>query len=359
MTVSDAGNLWLQRASLEGLEESTIQQYQQHLRLHIEPLLGNQSLSKLSAPILEKFKDQLLRTRSRSLSRKVLTSLKGVCKEALRLGYARINVAGTVQISRKSRGMICVANTQSSSVRIPSKDDIRILIRKSEEMFPIDAEPACKGSGIRAGTCWHPLVIAAIFTGMRASELRGLSWDHVDLKNQIIRVRQRADFKGKLGPPKSGAGIRDIPMAPLVVNTLGAWRARCPNTALNIVFPSRNGRIHTNSNIRKQCWAPLQIAAGIMLPSPSGSDGQQRAQPRFNFHALRHAAASLFIEQGWQPKKVQAIMGHSSIQITFDTYGKLWKDPEADLAAMAELERRLFGEPKDQGNVTTVRSGTI
>ena len=60
------------------------------------------------------------------------------------------------------------------------------------------------------------------------------------------------------------------------------------------------------------------------------------------FHDLRHAAASLFIEQGWQAKKVQAIMGHNSIQMTFDLYGHLWKTPEDDAAAMNEIEKRLF-----------------
>jgi integrase len=53
-------------------------------------------------------------------------------------------------------------------------------------------------------------------------------------------------------------------------------------------------------------------------------------------HALRHAAASLFIEQGFTPKRVQALMGHSSIQVTFDTYGHLFP-------AMRQLQARVIG----------------
>ena len=64
--------------------------------------------------------------------------------------------------------------------------------------------------------------------------------------------------------------------------------------------------------------------------------------PRHTFHALRHVAASLFIEQGWTPKKVQTVMGHASIQVTFDTYGHLWKNTEGDLEAMAQIEARLL-----------------
>ena len=66
-------------------------------------------------------------------------------------------------------------------------------------------------------------------------------------------------------------------------------------------------------------------------------------KPRFTFHALRHAAASLFIEQGWQPKKIMDVIGHSSIQMTFDTYGHLFSTPDDDQAAMAQIEARLLG----------------
>jgi integrase len=50
----------------------------------------------------------------------------------------------------------------------------------------------------------------------------------------------------------------------------------------------------------------------------------------------------LFIEQGWNAKKVQTVMGHSSIQVTFDVYGHLWQDTKSDLEAMAQLEARLL-----------------
>ncbi len=54
---------------------------------------------------------------------------------------------------------------------------------------------------------------------------------------------------------------------------------------------------------------------------------------------LRHAAASLFIAHlGWTPKRLQTVMGHSSIRMTFDLYGHLFEDLEADKADMAKIE---------------------
>ena len=67
-----------------------------------------------------------------------------------------------------------------------------------------------------------------------------------------------------------------------------------------------------------------------------------KGKPRFGIHALRHAAASLFIEQGWSPKKIQTILGHSSITMTFDVYGHLFQDLEADVALMEKVERDLL-----------------
>jgi integrase len=74
------------------------------------------------------------------------------------------------------------------------------------------------------------------------------------------------------------------------------------------------------------------------------ANGKPVIRPRYTFHALRHFAASLFIEhQGWSPKKIQTVMGHSSIQVTYDIYGKLLdKDPDSDRNAMAQIEAGLM-----------------
>jgi len=56
----------------------------------------------------------------------------------------------------------------------------------------------------------------------------------------------------------------------------------------------------------------------------------------------RHAAASLFIETlQWSPKRIQSVMGHSSITMTYDRYGHLFADPEGDKEAMKRLEAAI------------------
>jgi len=177
---------------------------------------------------------------------------------------------------------------------------------------------------------WRPFIVSAIFTGMRASELRGLKWDDVDLESGFVRVRQRADKWGTIGKPKSKKGNRDIPLAPIVMNSLRQWRETCPKGKLDLVFPNGRGNPESLTNIYKRFWQPLQAKCGL-------ADGQ--GNHKYGFHMLRHAACSLFIAYlGWTPKKISTVMGHSSIAITFNRYGHLFENKEADKEAMQKLE---------------------
>jgi integrase len=200
-------------------------------------------------------------------------------------------------------------------VDIPSKDEIRALLAHAQGR-------------------WRPLVITAVFTGLRASELRGLRWDDVDLGHAVLKVRQRADRWNTIGSPKSDAGKREVPLAPVVVNTLKEWKLACPTGSLGLVFPNDAGNVASLPNIHRRGLGPLQVAAGLT---------NDPLRPKYGLHALRHAAASLFIEQGFAPKRVQALMGHSTIQMTFDTYGHLFPSKDEDQTAMRQLQARLIG----------------
>jgi integrase len=168
---------------------------------------------------------------------------------------------------------------------------------------------------------------------MRASELRGLRWSDVDLDDGVLHVRQRADAWKNIGPPKSAAGTREIPLVPMVINALKQWRPQCPAGLLDLVFPNGSGNVESQQNVIKRRWDPLQVACGLV-------DNDGRA--RYSFHSLRHAAASLFIEtMSWTPKRVQAVLGHASIEMTFGRYGHLFKDREGDKEAMKKLEAAI------------------
>jgi integrase len=159
----------------------------------------------------------------------------------------------------------------------------------------------------------------------------------VNLKSGLIHVRRRADRYNQFGPPKSQAGVRDVPLAPIVLNALRAWRLACPNGPLDLVFPNGAGKVENHANILERVFWPIQIAAGVCTER----DGTKLA--RYSLHALRHAAAALWIEQGISAKKVQTWMGHAKLALTMDTYAYLFEAKDDDAAAMAGVEKRLLG----------------
>jgi integrase len=335
-TIGDAADLWVESGERDRLEPTTVRQRRQHTDLHIKPLIGSTKLSRLNTPVVQEFVDRLLETRSRAMARRVLTSLKGILAEAQRRGLIAHNPAMVAKVAKRRE-----EDEEGDGIQLPPKTHLRLMIAKSAVLWPT----ARKNSRGEIATCyWRPLIVTAIFSGMRASELRGLTWSNVDIDAGLIKVRQRADRYNRLGMPKSKAGRRDIPMAPLVANTLREWKLACPMTGFDLVFPSERGEVIWHTNLYKQCFLLLLAACELMDIGTADMGGKPlRAQPPYNFHALRHAAASLFIEQGWTPKKIQTIMGHSSIQVTFDIYGHLFPSPDDDANAMAQIEARLLG----------------
>jgi integrase len=320
VTFADAAKLWLRRCEANGRERSTLVQYRAHVNKHLVPLIGAEKLSRLTTPRIEGVADGLTAALSRVLARKVLVSLKSIFRDAQRRGLIAHNPSLPVRIETSER--------HKERVAIPSKPELRTIL-----------------DNVKAK--WRPLVITAMLTGLRTSELRALTWDHVDLDERVIRVRQRADAFGKIGAPKSKAGRRDVPLSPMVVNTLREWRLACPKGASNLVFPNTLGGLMHAPDILRRCWYPLMRKCGLLKagePLPDSVYGPPApGGPLYDFHHLRHAAASLLIEQGAQPKRIQEIMGHSSIKVTFDIYGHLFADAAADQALVSAVERRLLG----------------
>jgi len=266
-------------------------------------------LSALTMPRVTGF-DEELRDAGRSIAmrRKILTSLKAILKYAQSKGWCAQNVAAGYKVKSNNRND---AGPLREGHDFPTKAELRTLIDKAPGR-------------------WRPLIIVAIFTGMRVSELRGLRWQDVDLAKAVVHVRQRADNFGKIGMPKSKAGSRDIPLAPIAVNALRQWRSDCPVGPLGLVFPGEDGGVESYFTIRSSGWIPLQLEAGICTDT---------GEAKYSFHALRHAAASLFIAYlNWTPKRLQSVMGHASIAMTFDRYGHLFADHDNDREAMEKLQ---------------------
>jgi integrase len=332
ITVAEAAELWIEAGKLDGQERSTLALHRGHIDHHIVPLIGRAKLADLSTPRIQRFADDLLtrpkadgsdETLSRSTARKVLSSLKSLIKHAQRQGQIAKNPAQPVGIRVPTRGTVKLKAGRD----FPDKREINTILQ------------AASGR-------WRPLIITAVFTGLRASELRGLRWEDVDLDGKLIHVHQRADHWGTMGAPKSEAGERTIPMTPMVVNTLKEWKVRCPRRegALDLVFPNGQGKVESHANICNRGFYPLQIAAGLAEDrGDRDTEGQPILRAKYGFHTLRHFFASWLLAEGFSLKKAQGLLGHATMAMTADTYGHLLPDLENDAAKMAEGERALVG----------------
>jgi integrase len=316
ITVAEAGRLWLLSREQAGIERTTLDYYRSHLDLHIVPLIGNTKLSALTVPFVREFEDRLRQDRSPIMVRKILVSLSGLLSDAMDRGRVAQNVVRNRPAHRNgsdARQKHCLEVGRD----IPAPAEVRSII-------------AQLGGG-RA----RPLLLTAIFTGLRASELRGLRWPDVDLARGELHVRQRADRFGVMGAPKSAGSRRTVPLLPMVVNALREWRLACPG---ELVFPGdRDQPVSMRTVVR--CWQAAQVIAGVVTDSNAKYPG---------LHALRHFYASWCINRRADGglelpiKVVQGRLGHASIQMTADRYGHLFPRSD-DAAELAAAERAFLG----------------
>lgn len=320
ITVAEAGELWIAQGERDGLERATLDEYRRHLKLHIAPHIGRVKLPELLPAHVQHLRDALNKASvSMPLANRVVVSLGALLACAMEYGRVAKNVVRDTARQRSARQRRLEtrhAKRLEVGVDIPTLDEIRAILRAA------------------AGR-WQPLIVTVILSGLRASELRGLTWDDVDLRAETLTVRQRADRWGTIGSPKSDAAKRVIPLAAMVVSTLREWKLACPKGKKNLVFPNSQGEPEKLINILRLGLAPLEKELGIVGPSTR--------QPKYGMHAFRHAAASLLITEGLNAKRIQTLMGHASIKMTFDIYGHLFPNPEDDREAMRRLQARLIG----------------
>lgn len=365
-TVAEAGELWMQTGKENGLVRSSLKQNREHLDLHIAPFIGDVKLSQLSVPFIRAFEGNLRdEGRSPALTRKVLSSLGAIVADAQERGLAMHNPVREMRANRGKRRTKATRERRKPlavGVDIPTPAETKAVLHAS--------------TGFR-----RAFFATAALSGLRASELRGLRWQDVDLSKATITVRQRADAWSEIDQPKSEAGYRTVPVPSLVVNALKEWKLACPlrNTGrkdadggpikeLHYVFPTGKGQVESHSNLVQRQWWPLQVTAGVSAPvvDDGGNpvmaldadgkvffDHNDKPIPAMRakysgLHALRHFFCSWCAARtqdgglGLPLKTVQVRMGHSTLAMTADRYGHLFPSQD-DAEVLAAGERALMG----------------
>jgi integrase len=316
-------------------ERVTVRHYRTHFEKHIEPQkIANISMNQLTPAHIQTFVEELEGSLSYALGLKVYMTLRMLLAYCRRRGWLAHNPCEGIRLERPKR-------YDKQPITIPAKEDIRKLLAAAEKNDITGRSTA--------------MIRLMVFRGLRISEVRGLPRKALSLtsKSPQLKVIQRADDYCKIGPPKSHTSFRTLALSPEDVLALKKWLLASgakDDRPDALVFGTKTGIAHSYQNLYYRWWVPIMkkasLASAVVDPR-SGKPliekktGKEKAVPSFTPHQLRHAFASLSIEQGVGPKQLQVMMGHSSIKMTMDTYGHLWKDDAADQALAIAIERQL------------------
>jgi integrase len=163
------------------------------------------------------------------------------------------------------------------------------------------------------------IVTVAAFTGLRASELRGLRWD--DFSGDELRIT-RTVWRTHLGEPKTHASAAPIPVLSVLCQVLGEHRKR--NRGCGYIFSGPSGRPTDIDSLATRVIRPALRGSGVAW---------------HGWHAFRRSLATNLYRIGVSARTIQAILRHSNVSTTLAYYVKT---SEADsVAAMERLEKEM------------------
>jgi integrase len=158
---------------------------------------------------------------------------------------------------------------------------------------------------------WHLFFEFLVHTGLRISEAIGLTWEHLELgKKPHVKVREQF-YRCERRRLKSGAGRRDIPLAPKMAARLAVHREAHYSGPKEPVFTSEVGTELIRGKVAERVLNPARDLVGM---------------PWVSFHNFRHTCASLLFADGKNIKQIQAWLGHADAAFTLRTYIHLLED---------------------------------
>jgi integrase len=294
VTVGAFLDSWLNDYKKPSVKQKTYQGYEIMIRCHLRPAFQKIKLKDLSVDHVQRFINAKVKEGlSANSVRHIRTTLHSAVEQAIRNGLIVRNVVKAVKVS----------GTGQKERRILSPLEQQAIIQA------VDGE--------RKGI----MILFDLFTGLRCGELSGVRWSDLDMSKNTLTVRQNVqrvygeDGKTHLviNTPKTKSSNRTIPLLPEIAAKIKIHRIAQAQERIragqlwednDLVFCTEFGKPYDPRNIQ------------TFLDRITNKIGI----PHVNTHALRHAFATRALESGISLKVVSEMLGHSSIQITADTY---------------------------------------
>lgn len=272
------------------VKHSTYNHYVNMIEAHIRPYFENRSCEFMTSSDIEKFASEKLRNGRMDgkggLSPKSVKDLLSVLRRILKYGVEK-------EILNFSILNFSAPKTRQNSIQILEKDEACILKRKILE----------SNESYKFG------IYLCLYTGLRLGEVCALKWQDIDLESKTLTVnktmiRLKDNETGKtevcIEKPKTQSSNRVIPLPDVLIKELGLRQV--PDKQAYILTGNKNYiEPRTYYEKYKRCLKECGI------------------KPH-SFHCLRHTFATNCVQQGFDPKTLSEILGHSDVKVTFDRY---------------------------------------
>jgi len=248
--------------------------------------------------------------------RNALTPLRACLATAVREGLIRSNPTRDVDLPHRPT----VEDSEVEEAKAMSRDELATLL----DLIPGD---------------WQVFFRLLAASGLRVSEALALQWRHLELHGSRPHVKvRRAIVKGRVGPPKSRHGRREVPLDHALVAALRERRRSSEwSSHEDLVFPAGNGAVMSQGNLRRRVLKPAAEEACVSW---------------VGFHAFRHTCATLLFAEGRNAVQVQRWLGHHSAAFTLATYVHLLDGDLGEPLLVPEGANRVRTSPTPLGSTT-------
>lgn len=262
---------------------------------HIKNDLGDKYMKDITESTLQQFLNKKAETYSKSYLQRLKLTLR--------------------QIFRKARKNHIITDDPSENLKVPDcKEGHRRAITPEERESILAASENHRG---------RLFIRFMLYCGLRPQEAAALQWKHVDLTENVVRVRQARKYStGEIGPPKSSSGVRDIPIPEILRSELS------PGDPEEFVC-SWNGEVVGRQTTNTMWNSIKQEMRKSGFPVADDLD----------LYCLRHTYCTDLQKAGVPINIARELMGHSSIHITAQIYTHTGSEEKK--SAVALLDKHL------------------
>lgn len=317
MLLADFVSEWRSKYAVDHLSPTTLARYDEMIRGRILPEFGHMHLDKIKTLQVLSFLEKLKQDGARGDGKEGGLSsgsiqyyhrvLKNIFSRAVEWKIIKDNpVAG----AKKPK----VVQKQTE---VYSEENVKFLLMGLE----------------KESLMWQVLIKLAITTGMRKGELLGLEWEHIDLKEGVISVKQASIYTKDNGyeikKPKTRNSIRKLSLPAPVLSDLKKYRKLSLENRMKMEDMWEEGKhffLFTATNGKPLNPSSVYTWWGRFI--------KRNNLPYIRFHDLRHTSATLLINQGVHMKTISSRLGHASISTTMNIYGHALEEADKKAAAM-------------------------